>query len=109
MTAARSIGTYEFEPLDGAAAYGDDQLVLVNRQDPQLWFCSAATFRAPKAMTWGDFRAGMVDGWCGGDPDYDPTSAYDWRLFDEPFEPDPAKTLAELGIGHKTLVQFRTP
>jgi phenol/toluene 2-monooxygenase (NADH) P4/A4 len=109
MTALRSIGTYEFEPLDGAAAYGDDQLVIVNRQDPQLWFCAAATFRAPKAMTWADFRAGMIDGWCGTDPDYDPASAYDWRLFDEPFEPAPDKTLAELGIGHKTLVQFRTP
>jgi phenol/toluene 2-monooxygenase (NADH) P4/A4 len=104
-----ALGTYEFTPLDGADAYFPDQLVIVERQDPQLWFCSAATFRAPRAMPWGDFKTAMIDGWCGADPDYDPASCSDWRLMGESFEPDPTKTLEELGIGHKFLVQFRTP
>jgi phenol hydroxylase P4 protein len=110
MTSAiTSIGPYEFTPLDGAEAYGDDQLVIVERRDPQLWFCAAATFRAPKAMPFGDFKAAMIDAWCGADPDYDPASASDWRLFGEPFEPDASASLADLGIGHKALISFATP
>jgi phenol hydroxylase P4 protein len=104
-----ALGAYEFTPLDGAAAYGDDQLVIVHREDPRLWFCAAATFRAPRAMPFGEFKAAMIDGWCGSDPDYDPAAATDWRVFDEPLDVDPSKTLAELGIGHKALVTFRTP
>lgn len=104
----RTIGTYEFEPTDGAAAYGDDQLVYVHREDPRLWFCAAAAFRAPQAMRWADFREQVVDGWLATDPDYDPSTATNWRIFDKPFEPDPDKTLAELGIKHKYLVKFAT-
>jgi phenol hydroxylase P4 protein len=104
-----AIGEYVFEPTDGAAAYGDDQLVMVHREDPGLWFCAAACFRAPKAMRWADFKAQMIDGWCATDPDYDPASATAWRIFDEPFEPSDDATLAELGIAHKSLVKFATP
>lgn len=107
--AVRAIGTYEFTPTDGADAYHPDQLVMVERRDPALWFCSAATFRAPKAMTWGDFKAQMIDTWAAADPDYDPASAHDWTLMGQPFEPDPTRTLEELGIGHKHLVSFATP
>lgn len=104
----RSIGTYEFAPTDGADAYDPDQLVMVYRQEPTVWFCAPVTFRAPKGMPWGEFRSQMIDTWASGDPGYDPSTATDWRLFDDPFTPDDAKTLEELGIGHKTVVKFRT-
>ena len=54
--AVRSIGEYDFPSRSRQELYGDDQLVhLWWRDNP--WFCAAACFRAPKAMTWGDFRA----------------------------------------------------
>ena len=102
----KALAPYKFAPLDRQELYGDDMLVHVN-WDGNLLFCAAACFRAPKAMTWGDFKAQMIDPWAHGDPDYNPDQAKDWRLGDVPFEPDPAKTLAELGIRHKALVKFR--
>jgi phenol/toluene 2-monooxygenase (NADH) P4/A4 len=103
----KSIGEYDFPSRSRQELYGDDQLVnLWWRDNP--WFASAACFRAPKAMTWGDFRATMVDPWASADPDYDPKAAFRWTIDDEPVSPDDAQTLEGLGVGHKSLVAFRT-
>ncbi len=37
-----------------------------------MLFCAAACFRAPKAMTWGDFWNGLVVPYAEEDPDFDP-------------------------------------
>lgn len=103
----RAIGHYEFPSADRAELFGDDQLVYVHWRG-NLALCSAACFRAPKAMTWGEFRTAMVDPWAGSDPDYDPAVAHGWRLDGTDFEPDASASLATLGIGHKALLTFAT-
>ena len=50
--AVKSIGTYEFPSRSRQELYGDDQLVHLWFQE-DMWFCAAACFRAPRAMTWG--------------------------------------------------------
>src|SRR5664279_450678 len=103
--AVRSIGEYDFPSRSRQELYGDDQLVhLWWRDNP--WFCAAACFRAPKAMTWGDFRAAMVDPWASGDPDFDPATDFTWSIDDHVVSPSDEQTLEALGVGHKSLVAF---
>jgi phenol hydroxylase P4 protein len=102
----RSIGTYEFPSRSRQELYGDDQLVNVMwRGNPMM--AAAACFRAPKAMPWADFVAGLVEPWASSDPDYVPGSARDWTLDDVPLTPKDDESLADLGVGHKSLLTFK--
>ena len=104
----KALYDYDFPSADRAEVFGDDQLVYVHwRGNPLL--CSAACFRAPKAMRFGQFLADMVAPWAGSDPDFDPQATRGWRLFEVPLEVgDGSKSLADLGIGHKALLTFTT-
>lgn len=102
----RARAPYEFPSRSRQELYGDDYLVHVWWQD-NMWFCAAACFRAPKAMTWGEFRSAMVEPWASGDPDFDPTVPYRWTVDDRPVAPSDDQTLESLGVGHKSLVAFR--
>lgn len=102
----RTIGPYDFPARDRQELFGDDQIVNVQR-DGQMFMHIPGCFRVPKAMKWADFHA-QIEEWAGGDPDYKPGSATDWRLDDEAFDPKPDQTIADLGIAHKGLVRFRT-
>lgn len=104
--AVKSLGTYEFESRSRQELYGEDQLVSVWWAD-NPFMCSAAMFRAPKSMTWSDFKTQMIDGWAAGDPDYDPTHDWSWSLDGEPLTPQDGATLTDLGIGHKYTVTMR--
>lgn len=97
---------YKFPSRSRKELYGDDQLVHIMWQG-NPFFCAAATFRAPSAMPWGEFIAGIVEPWAAGDPDFTPGSAGGWTLDGQPFTPS-EKTLDELGIGHKSLLTFST-
>ncbi|MGH3495288.1 MAG: phenol hydroxylase subunit P4 [Sciscionella sp.] len=98
---------YRFPSRSRQELYGDDQLVDVMWQGNPM-FCSAACFRAPKAMTWSEFLAGVVDPWASNDPDYTAGAGHDWTVDDQPIAPAPQASLAELGVGHKSLITFRT-
>ena len=104
--AVRSIGAYAFPSRSRQELYGDDQLVhLWWRDNP--WFCAAACFRAPKAMTWNDFVAGMVTPLFSCDPEFGASTRLEWTVDDRPVSPSGSETLAELGVGHKSLVSCR--
>jgi phenol hydroxylase P4 protein len=105
--AIKALGPYDFPSADRQENFGDDMLVHVMWAN-NMMFAAAACFRAPRAMAWGDFKAQMVDPWAASDPDYDPATPADWRLDGEAFMPHPDKTLADLGVGHKGLISFRT-
>jgi len=103
----KAIGAYSFPSRSRQELYGDDQLVHVWwRGNPFL--CSAATFRAPKAMTWADFRTALVDPWAASDPDFDPAAPANWTLDGEPLTPEDDRTLEQRGVGHKSLLSFTT-
>ena len=82
--ALKTIGTYEFPSRSRQELYGEDMLVHVWWKDNPM-FCAAATFRAPQAMSWGDFRAAIVDPWASSDPDYDAAHEFSWGLDGQPF------------------------
>lgn len=101
----KALYDYEFPSADRAEVFGDDQLVYVHWAGNPL-FCSAACFRVPRAMPFGEFVSGMVHPWASSDPDFDPAKVRDWRLFSEQLEPAEEKSLDDLGIGHKALLTF---
>ncbi|HJP72761.1 MAG TPA: phenol hydroxylase subunit P4 [Pseudonocardiaceae bacterium] len=101
----KALYDYEFPSSDRAELFGDDQLVYVHWDGNPL-FCSAACFRVPKAMPFGEFMSAIVGPWAGSDPDFDFSAVRDWRLFDTALNPTPEASLAELGIGHKALLHF---
>ena len=103
--ALKTIGTYEFPSRSRQELYGEDMLVHVWWKDNPM-FCAAATFRAPQAMSWADFRAAIVDPWASSDPDYDAGHEFSWGLDGQPFTPEPGTSLADLGIGHKHPLSF---
>jgi phenol hydroxylase P4 protein len=105
--AVKALYKYDHPSRDRIENFGDDQLVFVHWIGNPL-FCSAAAFRAPRAMPFGAFVSEMVLPWAGSDPDFDPTSISGWSLFDESIDPTADQTLEELGVGHKGLLKFRT-
>jgi phenol/toluene 2-monooxygenase (NADH) P4/A4 len=102
--AVRSIGEYRFPSRSRQELYGDDQLVHVWWRG-NLWFVAAACFRAPKAMSWNDFLAGMVHPLFSGDPDFDAAgTAFTWTVDERPISPEGQESLESLGVGHKSLL-----
>ena len=101
----QAIGAYAFPSRSRQELYGDDQLVHVWWRNNRF-LCAAATFRAPKAMTWADFRAALMDPWAASDPDFDPASPAEWTVDGAPLVPRDDQTLEQLGVGHKSLLSF---
>ncbi|QIM21860.1 phenol hydroxylase [Phycicoccus sp. HDW14] len=102
----RSIGAYDFPSRSRQELYGDDQLVhLWFQENP--WFCASACFRAPKAMTWGDFWNALVVPFAEEDPDFDPEARRVFTLHGAQFEPRDDQTLEEIGVEHKDVIGMR--
>lgn len=99
----KSLGTYDFPSKSRQELYGDDILVHLWRKD-SMFFCAAATFRLPKAMKWADFVEGVAMPLMTSDPDFDTAKELSWQLVDDPFTPDPDKSLEENGIQHKNTI-----
>lgn len=98
---------YEFPARDRAEVFGDDMLVHVHWLG-NLYFCSAAAFRAPKAMKWADFKAGMFDPVYSADPDYAnlTSESLRWTINGQVVQPQADQSLAELGLTHKGMICF---
>ena len=101
QVSVKALYDYDFPSADRVENFGDDQLVYVHWAG-NPFFCSAAAFRAPKAMPFGDFVTSMVEPWASSDPDFGGVKA--WENVDDS---DVTKSLADLGIGHKALLVFR--
>lgn len=103
--AVKALYDYTYPSADRLENFDDDQLVYV-RWDGNLLFCSAACFRVPRAMPFGEFVSGVVEPWAASDPAFDSGAATNWKLFDTALSTDPGASLADLGVGHKALLSF---
>jgi phenol/toluene 2-monooxygenase (NADH) P4/A4 len=103
----KALYDYDFPSRDRQELFGDDILVNVMWAN-NMMFASGACFRAPKAMSWADFKSQMVDPWAASDPDYNPSTPGDWKCNGEAFSPADDVSLADTGVGHKGLFVFRT-
>jgi phenol/toluene 2-monooxygenase (NADH) P4/A4 len=103
----KALYDYDYPSKDWQENFGDDLLVHVTWAG-NMMFSSPACFRAPKAMSFADFKAQMIDPWAASDPDYDPSAPRDWQVNGEAFSADNGVSLADSGVGHKGLFVFRT-
>lgn len=108
--AIKSLGDYAFPSADAQARYQGRQLVY-------LWWERHRMFSRPfvVALPPDTPFAEIVDKYITDcyrvHPDFAliDWSRVEWRNGPEPFQPDPVRSLADNGIGHKDLIRFTTP
>ena len=102
---------YTGEDKDRPELFHGNQLVYVG-WDHHTMVCAPLAFPLPPSMPFGDLVEKVLPTTAyASDPDWGKIdwSTVQWIKTTEPFTPDPAKSLAENGLGHKSLLRFRTP
>ena len=105
-----AIGTYTAQPLDRQANFHGAQLVYLC-WERHLLFCAPFTLPVDPALRFADFIEQVVKPAIALHPDAALVdfAAARWLLDDQPFSPDPARSLVDNGIGHKSLLHLHTP
>ena len=107
--AVKSITPYEFAQKDTADKF-PAPLLYIGWEDHKM-FCAPFCAPMPPTMKFGELVQGALPGMFGAHPDFariDWDKA-EWFMSGKPFTPDMDKTLAEHGLGHKSVIRFRTP
>lgn len=104
------IDNYQGPNLDAEANFGGNIVVYVG-WDEHLLFCSAKAFPLPPAMSFGDFKAGVMPEGFGQHPDFAKINwdNVEWTLNGSAISPNDDQSLADLGFDHKSLLRFKTP
>ncbi len=79
--------------------------------DEHLLFCAPVCLPLPPTMPFGALLSEVLPGIYGSHPDFEKIdwSKALWVDSGKPFKPDPAKSLADNGLVHKSVIRFRTP
>ena len=95
---------------DKVENFHGNQVVYVG-WDEHLMFPAAFAWPVPPQMSFGDFRGQVMDSGFSSHPEWEQINWDNttWLLDGEAFEPDESQSLESLGIGHKSLLRFRTP
>jgi phenol/toluene 2-monooxygenase (NADH) P4/A4 len=99
----------------GIAADTEDRfhgkrLLYIGWED-HLLFCAPVCLPLPADMRFGALLKDVLPGVYGSHPDFDRIDWVTAQWFDsgKRFAPDPAKSLADNGLVHKSVLRFRTP
>ncbi len=105
-----SIGSYEFEPLDKLENFHGNQLTYINWEE-HLMFCAPLCFPFPPDMPFGALVNEVLPGAYGQHPDFEKIKWDEvvWKLDGKDFTPNMDASLADNGLGHKSLLRFWTP
>lgn len=106
----KSTYDYKQEPRDKVENFHGNQVVYFHWEE-HLSFCAAIAFPLPPDMPWKAVLGELLPDHYGSHPDFDEIEWFDvrWQLNGEEWEPDPEKSLKELGVDHKSLIRFWTP
>ncbi len=107
--AVTSVGQYEFAPKDSADKF-PAPLLYIGWEDHKM-FCAPFCAPMPATMKFGDLVKGALPGMYSAHPEFVKIDwgAVQWLKNGAAFQPDMDKTLAENGLGHKSVLRFRTP
>lgn len=105
-----AIGEYEFEAKDKLENFHGNQVVYIN-WEKHLMFCAPLAFPLSPDMPFGDLVNGLLPQFYGPHQDWEKVDwvKATWLLDGAPFEPDLGKSLADNGVGHKSVLRFTTP
>lgn len=87
-----------------------NQLVYT-QWEKHLSFAAPLAFPLPPAMPFGALTAELLPKFYGMHPDFPKIdwAKVEWTLDGERFTPAMEKSLAENGVGHKSVIRFNTP
>jgi len=110
MSVKTNYGEYPVGDKDSLDKFHGNQLVYIGWDD-HLSFCSANAYPFPPAMPFGALTAEVLPSIHAIHPDFSSIdwATVEWTLDGERFNPDMDKSLADNGVGHKSLIQFKTP
>ncbi|KAB2887621.1 MAG: phenol hydroxylase [Burkholderiaceae bacterium] len=85
-------------------------LLYIGWED-HLMFCAPFCLPLPPDMPFGALATQVLPGVFGEHPDFARIdwSRAEWLKSGQPWQPDPAKSLADNGLGHKDVIRLRTP
>lgn len=101
---------YTGEIKDRVENFHGQQLIYIGWED-HLMYCAPLCIPVPPTLPFGTLRDEIIPKLYELHPDI---ARVDWRQAEwfrsgQPFTPDPAKSLADNGLGHKAAIRFRTP
>ncbi len=110
MPVTAIVADYVGVAKDSADKFHGNIVVYFNWVD-HLMFCSSLAFPLPPGMPFGAVLNDLLPQHYGVHPDWAKIdwSTTQWDLDHRSFTPDPAKSLADNGVGHKSLLRFVTP
>lgn len=110
MTVQALRNDYHGDFKDSADKFGGAQLVYIGWDKHQL-FCSSRAFPLPPTMTFQELLDNVMPEAFSQHPEFGRVvwERAEWILDNQSFQPDHSKTLAELGIGHKSVLRLVTP
>jgi len=105
-----SLNGYVDKTADAIEYFHGNQLVYIG-WDKHLMFCSANAYPFPPDMPFGALVSEVLPGIHGCHPDFENIDwdKVEWTLDGKPLKPDMEKSLKNNGVGHKSLLSFRTP
>jgi phenol hydroxylase P4 protein len=100
---------YEIPARDGRENFPAPLLYI--GWEEHLMFCAPFCLPLPPNLPFGALATAVLPGVYGDHPDF---ARIDWAKVQwfksgQPWTPDPAKSLAANGLGHKDVIRFRTP
>jgi phenol hydroxylase P4 protein len=98
------------EIRDRQENFHGNQVVYLHWEE-HLSFCAAIAFPLPPDMPFGAMVENVLKPHYAAHPDFDAVdwSAVKWTVDNVAVTPDMAKSLADNGVGHKSLIRFWTP
>ena len=110
MTIKTINGAYPETMMDSVEKFHGNQLVYVG-WDHHTSICTANCYPLPPQMPFGALTSDVLPSVLAQHPDFPRIdwAEVEWLLDGQPFKPDAEKSLADNGIGHKSLLRFKTP
>lgn len=109
MNLPHSLGSYDFPPRDLRENF-PAPLLYIGWEDHHM-FCSPVCIPVPGDTPFGALVSDILPGIYGLHPDFDKISWDDvqWLKSGKAWQPDSNRSLEENGLGHKSVIRFRTP
>lgn len=104
-----AVKAYRFPPQDTRDKF-PAPLLYIGWED-HLLFCAPHCLPLPPDMPFGALATEVLPGVYGYHPDFAKIdwTKVQWFKSGKPWQPDPAKSLADNGLKHKDVIRFRTP
>lgn len=101
---------YQGERMDRVENFHGNQVVYLGWDEHRM-FCAAKAFPLPPSMPFAALIENIMPEAFGQHPEFSQINwdTAEWLLDGEPFKPQADVSLADQGVGHKSLIRFKTP